>query len=356
MALAAVPTMRKFVMFALLLAGACAGNGTTGDDDDGGTCSLGAMGNGVSTLTGCPEAGMVDGSRGDAMFANPVNVAVGPDGRVYVADFDNNLLRVVDPDGTTSTLTAQDGFSRPFGLTFDGGTLYVETDNNPQNQHTLTTGTVWRVNTSSGDATVIAQDLGKPRGLAVVDGKIVTADYQHHVIKILQTSGQVTTIAGTLDQPGCADGTGAAAKFNQPYDVVPLSDGSVAVADFGCNKIRKVTMAGVVTTIAGTGSAGHVDGAAADASFSSPQALAVDGDTLYVTDIDNFLIRRISGGQVDTVAGNGSADSVDADDPRAAAIFGLEGLDIGADGALYVADGSRGEAALHNFVRRVVVN
>jgi sugar lactone lactonase YvrE len=349
--------MRKFVMFAFLLAGACAGSGPgTGDDDDGGTCSLGAMGNGVSTLTGCPEAGMVDGSRGDALFANPVNVAVGPDGRVYVADFDNNLLRVVAADGTVSTLTAQDGFSRPFGLVFDGSTLYVETDNNPQNAHSLTTGTVWRVNISSGDATVIAQDLGKPRGLAVVDGKIVTADYQHHVVKILQTSGQVTTIAGTQDQPGCADGTGAAAKFNQPYDVVALSDGSVAVADFGCNKIRKVTMAGVVTTIAGSGSAGHVDGAAADASFSSPQALAVEGDTLYVTDIDNFLIRRISGGQVDTVAGNGSADSVDADDPRAASLFGLEGMDSAGGGVLYVADGSRGEAAQHNAIRRVVVN
>jgi sugar lactone lactonase YvrE len=285
-----------------------------------------------------------------------VNVAVGPDGKVYVADFDNNLLRVVAPDGTASTLTAQDGFARPFGLAFDGSTLYVETDNNPQNAHSLTTGTVWRVNTSSGEATVIAQDLGKPRGLAPVDGKIVTADYQHHVIKILQTSGQVTTIAGALDQPGCTDGTGAAARFNQPYDVVDLGDGSVAVADFGCNKIRKVTMAGVVTTIAGSGTAGHSDGPAASATFSSPQGLAIAGDTLYVTDIDNFLVRRIQGGQVDTVAGNGSADSVDADDPRAASIFGLEGIDVGADGALYVADGSRGEAAQHNFVRRVVVN
>src|SRR5258706_9513376 len=116
MALAAVLTMREFAMVIFLGATACTGGAGPGDDVIGGMCTLGPMGNGVSTLTGCPDPGMVDGGRGDALFANPVNVAVGPDGKIYVADFENNKIRVVAPDGTATTLTAQDGFGRPFGL------------------------------------------------------------------------------------------------------------------------------------------------------------------------------------------------------------------------------------------------
>jgi sugar lactone lactonase YvrE len=351
--------MRNFAMIGLLAAAACSGGGDDViGDDGGGTCELAPMGNGMSTLTGCADAGFVDGDRGDSLFANPVNVAVGPDGRVYVADFDNNKIRVVEQDGSTTTLTAQDGFARPFGLAFDGNTLFVQTDNNPQNAHSLTTGTLWRVNISTGDASVIAQDLGKPRGIAVLgDGRIVMSDYQHHVVKLLDPgSGAATTLAGTLDSPGFADGTGTAAKFNQPYDVAVLGDGTIAVADFGNNRIRQVTLAGVVTTMAGSGQAGNADGSAGSATFHSPQGLALDGDALYVTDIDNFVVRRVLAGSVDTVAGNGSGTYVDADDARAAGIFGLEGIDVGSDGVLYVADGNRGEAQPHNRIRRLVVD
>jgi sugar lactone lactonase YvrE len=345
-------------------AAACGGGGTTGDDvppgdDTGGACELSPMGNGVSTLTGCDDAGMVDGGRGDALFSNPVNLAVANDGKIYVADFDNSRIRVVSADGTTTTLTAQEGFSRPFGITFaPDGTLYVQTDNNPQNQHSTTTGTVWRVNTSSGAATVIAQDLGRPRGMvALADGRLVIADHMHHVVRLLNpATGATSLLAGTLDVPGFADGTGAAARFRQPYGVVDLGDGSVAVADYENHRIRKVTLTGEVTTIAGAGSAGDTDGPAASAQFAFPQDLAIDGaGTIYVSDTENFLIRRLRAGTVDTVAGNGSGTYADSDDPRGAGIFGLEGFDIGNDGALYIADGNRGEVQPHNRIRRAVV-
>ena len=85
---------------------------------------------GVSTLAGAGQAGYVDGNRDLARFANPVNVAYGPDGNLYVADFDNNRLRVVAADGTTATVIAQATFERPFGLAFGpDGTLWVSTDN-----------------------------------------------------------------------------------------------------------------------------------------------------------------------------------------------------------------------------------
>src|SRR6188508_1490728 len=99
--------------FAFLLAGlaACATDPSMGDDT-GGDDDLGPMTNGVSTLSGHSEAGYVDGPRGKARFANPVSCAY-RDGKVYVADFDNNKIRVVDAEtGSASTLISQQGFQR----------------------------------------------------------------------------------------------------------------------------------------------------------------------------------------------------------------------------------------------------
>jgi len=101
-------------------AGGSDGSGDPGTGDDPPPFT-----NGVSTLSGAADAGYVDGARGKARFANPVNVAVAPDGMVYVADFDNSKIRIVDPaNGTTSTSIALQGFQRPFGMASAGdGTL-----------------------------------------------------------------------------------------------------------------------------------------------------------------------------------------------------------------------------------------
>src|SRR6185503_13588943 len=101
----------------------------------------------------------------------------------------------------TSTLTMQDKFSRPFGIVFaPNGTLYVETDRNPEGLHTAISGSVWRINTSSGEATPVAANIGRPRGMVVLsDGRIVISDYQRHVVQILNpTTGAVTLLAGAL--------------------------------------------------------------------------------------------------------------------------------------------------------------
>src|SRR5262245_57372039 len=95
----------------------CAGKGDLNPDGD----NLGPFTNGVSTLTGGATAGDVDGARGTARLSNPVTTAVGPDGRIYVADFDNGKIRVVDAtSGETSTYVDQKGFYRPFALAFAG--------------------------------------------------------------------------------------------------------------------------------------------------------------------------------------------------------------------------------------------
>lgn len=316
------------------------------------------MTDGVSTLAGNAQAAYVDGDRTAGRFDDPVNTAIGPDGKVYVADFNNSKIRVVDSAGTSTTLIAQNDFRRPFGMAFEGNTLYVSTDNDDQGGHSLTSGSLWRIDVGAKSATVLANAIGRPRGFyPLKDGRIAITDDLHHVVELYQPSNnQLTVIAGTKDAAGDADGTGAAARFNTPYSVVQRADGDLVVADFGNNKIRVVTLDGKVSTLAGGGS-GFADGGMRDAQFSHPQALAIDdSDVIYVTDLGNFRIRRIKDDQVDTIAGNGNGGWLDADNPLDAELYGLEGMSVAGDGSmLYVADGTRGETVPHNFVRTVKV-
>jgi len=348
----------------VLLAGltACASHGgTMGDDDDGGSADCGMRTTGVSTLAGAADSGYVDGPSCTARFHNPVNVIYGPDGMLYVADFDGGKLRAVDPsDGTTTTIINQENFTRPFGLAFaPNGTLYVTTDNNPNNQHNEKSGTVWRVDVHAKTANPVAVDLGRPRGIFVLsDGRLALSDYENHVIEILDpASGTVTNLAGTYGQKGFADGAGAAARFDAPYGIVQRSDGSLVVTDWGNQKLRVVTLAGAVTTMAGS-TAGFADGTMSDAKFNHPQGLAIDSsDNLYLTDTDNFRVRRISGSTITTVAGNGTSGFLDNADPLQAEFYGLEGLTVTPDGAMvFVADGTRGEDVPYNSIREVDVH
>jgi sugar lactone lactonase YvrE len=356
--------MRKS-LFTLVLLGTLGGAGCTSDSDKppggGGGIDVPPFTNGVSMLSGWSDAGYVDGERGVARLANPVNAACGPDGNVYVADFDNGKIRVVDADdGTTSTLIATTGFQRPFGMAFaPDGTLYVSTDRDPQGASGLMAGTIWRIDISARTATPIASRIGRPRGLAVLsDGRLAVADYAHHVIELFDPkSGAMAPLAGAWDMKGSADGIGATARFAVPYGLAVVN-GALIVADFENHKLRKVALDGTVSAFAGTGVAGFGDGAVASAKFNRPQGLAVAGNgDLYVTDTDNFRVRRVRGGNVETIAGNGQPGYVDSDDRLASELYGLEGLCVERDGSkVYVADGSRGEDLPYNRVRSIKMN
>ena len=312
--------------------------------------------NGVSTLSGHADPGYVDGARGTARFANPVNVAYGPDGTLYVADFDNGKIRMVDVDtGKTSTLIAQQNFKRPFAMAFaSDGTLYVTTDNDSAGAHTAMTGTIWRVDIHAATAVVIAERIGKPRGLvALPDGGLAISDYQHHVIQLVATTtGTLTPLAGTWDVKGMVNGAGG--KFSTPYGMV-LRDGKLIVADFDNHVLRQVGLDGTVSTFAGVGEAGFGDGALDAAKFDLPQgvAIAANGD-VFVTDLGNYRVRRIRGDAVDTVAGSGEGGYLDSDDRLVAQLYGLEGVSVKPDGSVvFVADGSRGDDVPFNRVRSV---
>lgn len=346
----------------------CAGSSSspTGGDDGGG----GGSGSddedlpfttGVSTLAGKAEAGYVDGARKVAKFSNPVNVAY-RDGVLYVADFDNGKLRAIDVDShVTTTVIAQNGFQRPFGLALSAdGTIFVSTDNDRAGHHDPMSGTIWKVDAQAHTATVVASAIGRPRGMAVLaDGRIAVADYLHHVIELVDPrTGKATTLAGAWDQKGMADGAGAAARFSAPYTLVVRGDGKLVVADFDNNRIRLVGLDGTTTTLAGAGEAGFVDGAVASARFSHPQAMAAaaNGD-IYFTDTGNFRVRRIAGDTIETIAGDGKGGWLDSDDRLAAELYGLEGLSVAPDGSMvYVADGNRGESAPFNRIREIALH
>ncbi len=315
---------------------------------------------GVSTLTGAAGAGYVDGARGVARLNNPVNVAYGPDGRLYVADFDNDKLRVVDVvSGETSTLINQANFKRPFGLAFGkDGVLWVSTDNDGTGSgHNLMSGAIWRINPGSHVAELVVDKIGRPRGLAVMaDGRLAIGDYMHHVVEIFDPRNlQLTVLAGTWDAKGMTDATGAAARFSTPYQLVVRADGKLVIADYDNHRIRIIGMDGAVTTFAGSGGAGFADGVMMDAKFNHPQGMAITaaGD-IYVTDLGNYRVRRIVGTTVETVAGSGESGYADADDKLASELYGLEGLSVEPDGSrLYLADGGRGENVPFNRVRVV---
>lgn len=315
---------------------------------------------GVTALAGGETPGDDDGPRNVARFNNPVNVAVGPGGDLYVADFDNNLVRHVTPVGTVTTLIDRNDFKRPFGLAFDGDTLYVQTDDNDRGGHSLDTGTIWRVDIDTGDAEVVARDVGRPRGIAVLpDGRLALADMAHHTVSLLDPdTGAVTLLAGAADQPGFVDATGADARFGRPYDVVVTPAGDLLVADFDNHRIRRVTVGGVVTTLAGTGDQGVKDGMLAEARFDAPQALAIDAaGNVYVTDTAGYRVRRIdTAGAVVTIAGDGEAGFRDGE-PMQARFYGLEGHDVTPEGSyLYIADGNRGDGELYHRIRRLTLD
>ncbi len=351
-----------------LAATGCADDGN-GDDTTGGAGGVDPGGDrppvterGASTLAGWSNPGYLDGNRQVNLFNNPVNVAFGPDDKLYVADFDNSKLRVVDLNGNAGTVISTNAFSRPFGLAFVGSTLFVSTDRDcngqadPFESNLQMKGAIWKVDTGAKTATCVIDNIGRPRGLAALDdGRIAVADYAHHDIRIFDPdTNTISPLAGTRDTKGFADGAGPAAMFDTPYALAQRADGKLVVTDYGNHKIRLVGLDGTVTTLGGT-TAGFADGGMGGAKFNHPQGLAIaeNGD-LFLTDQDNFRVRRISadGSSITTIAGNGTGGAKDSETATDAQFYGLEGVSVSPDGkTVFVADGNRGEDMPYNRIR-----
>jgi hypothetical protein len=317
----------------------------------------------VTTLAGWPGVvayGSADGTGSAARFAYPGGVAVDSAGVVYVADSDNFTIRKVTPAGVVTTLAGLAGaegsangtgsaarFSYPFGVAVDSaGVVYVaDSDNNTIRKITaagVVTTLAGLAGASGGaDGTGSGARFNSPQGVAVDSaGVVYIGDTGSHTIRRITPAGVVTTLAGLAGAFGSADGTGSGARFFQPKGVAVDSAGVVYVADVENHTIRRITPAGVVTTLAGVaGTFGSADGTGSGARFFYPYGVAVDSaSVVYVADGGNNTIRRITpAGVVTTLAGlagtKGSADGVGT----AALFSGPYGVAAGA-GAVYVGD------------------
>jgi len=284
-------------------------------------------------------AGSADGTGAAARFAHPIGVAVDGTWNVYVADTENATIRKITADGVVTTLAGTAGvagsadgtgaaarFHFPTGVAVDGtGNVYVADQGNdiirkitPEGVVTTLAGTAGSVGRKDGTGS--AAQFYAPAGVTVDSaGNVYVADWGNITVRKITPDGVVTTLAGTPAQRGSADGTGAAARFSLPFGVAVDSAGNVYVAEEDNNTIRKITAAGVVTTLAGTaGTSGSADGTGAAARFDFPASVAVDSaGNLYVADSSNSTIRKVTaGGVVTTLAGTagmfGSADGTSA--------------------------------------------
>lgn len=279
----------------------------------------------VSTLAGSGNVGSANANGILASFNLPTVVALDSFGNVFVVDRSNHKIRKITPDGTVTTFAgsgvsgAADGigtaasFRFPDGAAFDSqNNLFISDQSNHKIRKITQDGTV---STFAGSGVIGAADgIGTaasfyyPAGMTVdANDNLLIADYGNNKIRKITPDGTVSSFAGT-GVAGTLEGTTLTAQFNGATGVCVDSFGNVFVADYYNNKIRKIDVLGNVSTFAGNGTIGAVDANGVLASFNSPAIVAVDSNNnLLVTDEGNHKIRKIKpDGTVSTYAGNGT--------------------------------------------------
>ncbi|AUH51118.1 hypothetical protein CXB49_09990 [Chromobacterium sp. ATCC 53434] len=261
------------------------------------------------TIAGSGTAGLFNGYPRTARFYYPISVAVDSSNNIYVADFYNHAIRKIDASNRiVSTVTSTDA------------KLYY------------------------------------PGGVAVNNqGDVYIADSYHNQIKKYSKDGLISIVAGT-GAAGRVDGQGGSASFYRPMGIAVSEDNSLYVADSGNHLIRKITPDGMVSTISGS-SYGFADGNLKNGKFYYPSGITLDekAGLIYVLDSRNYRIRKIDikADTVSTFAGNGLAGSVDGTGAEAKFYFYgyySTGIAINPKGELYVTD------TLNNKIRKIDQN
>ncbi len=324
----------------------------------------------ITTLAGNGAAGSSgDGAAAtNASLSYPFGLAVDASGNVFMADTQNNRIRKVNTSGIITTVAGSgaQGYSGdggaatnaslafPNGVTVDGaGNLFIADINNKRIRMVGANGII---TTSAGNGTMfyygdggIATNagLGWPTGVAVDgSGNLFIADYGNSRIRKVNTNGTITTVAGNGAWVYSGDGAAATnASLSFPSGLAVDASGNLFIADSFNNRIRKVNINGIITTVAGNGGQGYSgDGAAAtNASLSSPRGVAVDASgNLLIADSFNERIRKVNtNGIITTVAGNGTFGGGYSGDGGAATNASLNspnGLAVDASGNLFIAD------------------
>ena len=267
----------------------------------GGTLTV-VAGNGICEFSGD------GGPARNASLGEPNDVAVDADGNIYIADTGNGRIRRVSANGIISTVAGNGDFA------FSG---------------------------DGGPAT--SASLFVPQGVAVdAGGNLYISDTGNHRVRRVTPAGVISTVVGTGEPGFSGDGGPAAdAMLIQPVGLAFDSSGNLYIADGGNDRIRKVTPAGIITTVAGGGDTVGDGGPAAAARINEPTGVAVSaaGD-VYFSDTNNLRIRKVtSGGTISTIAGNGNFKfSGDGGPATSAALNSPSSVAVDILGNLYIAD------------------
>ncbi len=325
----------------------------------------------ITTLAGNGNYGY-SGDNGPATSAKlgfPPAVAVDGAGNLYIADQFNQRIRLVNAAGTISTF-AGSGAQNFLG---DGGAATSATLNEPQGVALGASGSLLiadtgnsrvrqvaggTINTVAGDGGFRFSGDGGPavdaalsgaQGVAVDgSGNLFIADGGNNRIREVSSAGIISTVAGNgTSLPGDPGGNGSpatSANLSSPGDVTLDTLGDFFIADTNDHVIRQVNPAGLISTVAGDGIYGYSGdhGPATNASLSTPLGIAVDASgNLFIADAPNCVVREVSNGTISTVAGNGTCGYLGDNGPAIAAeLRNPQGVAVDGAGNLYIADSS----------------
>jgi sugar lactone lactonase YvrE len=343
-----------------------------------GAASAGAATGDIRTVAGSGFAGFWGdgGLATSAGMRTPVSVASATDGTLYITDFDDNRVRKVSPTGVTSTFAGSgtagytgDGgaatsaqLRTPAGLAIDAaGAVYIADYGNHVVRKVSPGGTITRFAgtgtagySGNGGQARYAQ-LSAPIGLDFdAAGNLYIAEMGNHRVRKVTPGGVISTVAGSGATASSGDGGSAtAAGIPYPVGIAANGSGTLYVSEFYGHRVRRVTTAGVIGTIAGTGVAGYSGngGAATSATLNQPAGLDLDASgNLFVADFANHVVRRVTpAGVISRIAGTGQTAGYAGDGGQAlsARLYNASGVTVNPTGHYYVADRS------NHVVRRV---
>jgi sugar lactone lactonase YvrE len=320
----------------------------------------------VRTVAGTGTAGFADGPAATAQFNNPINLAFDAAGNLLIVDRDNNRLRVLDlGSNTVSTIggtgeetVSADGqpaatspISGPSGITLapDGRVVFAE-----EGSHRV------RAIDAGGAIVTVAGDgisvFGGDGGPAVdaqfgqvksvtrdlADRFLISDDGSARVRRLDPCTGLVETVAGNGSRAFGGDGGQALDAGLAPSDAVVDASGNIIVCDTDNDRIRIIDTTGLINTLVGTGVGGYSGdgGLAKEAQIDRPTGIEIDAaGSLYIADFDNDVVRRVTGGIINTIAGTGVA-GYNGDDILAttAQLNSPSDIEIDAAGNVYIAD------------------
>ena len=342
-----------------------------------------ASGQTISTFAGIGTAGYSGdgGPAAQAEINRVVGLAADPAGNIYLADQNNNAVRKVDTNGVITTFagTGISGFSGdggpatqaqlngPLGVCVaPSGGIYVMDEGNGRVREVSTSGIITTV---AGNGSTVSSGDGGPAtdaGFVIpircaVDnsGNLFIVDQGAFVIREVDGNGIISTYAGTGEQGFAGDGGPATeAVFNNPTADAVDAAGNLYVTDQFNFRIRRIDAAtGIITTVAGNGDDAYDGdgGAATSASLGYPGEIVLDSvGNLFIVDDSNNVIREVSGGIINTIAGTGTAGySGDGGPPLDAELYNPFPITLDSAGNLFVGDGVYNDDTTDNRVRAI---